>query len=243
MEAQTTRDDLTTAGYQAWRHLMFLHWRVPVADLQPLLPEGLTAETFDGSAWLALVPFSMERVRPWWSPAIPGMSWFLETNLRTYVRHASGIRGVWFFSLDANSRLAVRIARTVWKLNYIDCGLSLHVDPDNKYTASGQRRSPHTEFYSITASLTADSPQEAPAGSLEEFLLERYTLLTQAPDGQFYSGQVHHDPYQYQLLSEIDCQQNYTGSLLKRHCDEARPPDHAAWSIGVDVRVSPLRRV
>jgi hypothetical protein len=68
-------------------------------------------------------------------------------------------------------------------------------------------------------------------------------LLTQAPNGKFYSGQVHHAPYQYQLLSEIDCQQNYTSSLLKCQRDEARPPDHAAWSVGVDVRVSPLRRV
>ena len=93
----------TISGYQNWRHLVFLHWRVNPQQLQTHLPPGLTIETFDGSAWLALVPFAMENVRPWWSPSVPGISWFLETNLRTYVRHESGLSAVWFFSLDARA--------------------------------------------------------------------------------------------------------------------------------------------
>ncbi|MFZ9792062.1 MAG: DUF2071 domain-containing protein, partial [Gemmataceae bacterium] len=70
-----------TAGYQRWSDLTFLHWRVPVDAIQVHLPRGLAVETFDGSAWIGLVPFSMERVRPWWSPPVPGISWFLETNI------------------------------------------------------------------------------------------------------------------------------------------------------------------
>jgi len=100
------------AGYQSWSDLTFLHWRIEPESIQKLLPPGLTVETFDHSAWVGIVPFSMEKVRPWWAPAVPGISWFLETNVRTYVRHTNGDTGVWFFSLDANSRLAVRVART-----------------------------------------------------------------------------------------------------------------------------------
>ena len=80
---QTTQK---VVGYQVWRHLLFVHWRVDATRMQALLPDGLTIETFDGTAWLAVVPFSMERVRPWWSPPVPGISWFLETNLATGVR-------------------------------------------------------------------------------------------------------------------------------------------------------------
>ena len=159
-------------GYQTWRHLVFLHWRVAPEQLQVHLPQGLTVETFDGAAWLALVPFAMERVRPWWSPAVPGISWFLETNVRTYVRHENGLSAVWFFSLDANCRLAVRIARTFWSLNYIDCKMSQEIDQQSgilKY--SGQRSCAPADVYDITCQLPAASPQPAEKGSLEHFLL------------------------------------------------------------------------
>ncbi|MFM7919854.1 MAG: DUF2071 domain-containing protein, partial [Planctomycetaceae bacterium] len=63
-----------TAGYQRWSCLSFLHWRVPSEVLQRQLPEGLLIDTFDGWGWLGLVPFSMEAVRPWWSPPVPGVS-------------------------------------------------------------------------------------------------------------------------------------------------------------------------
>ncbi|MFN8706453.1 MAG: YqjF family protein, partial [Planctomyces sp.] len=118
-------EDNVTAGYQEWRRLLFLHWRVPVEDVQRLLPRGLEVDEFDGSAWLGVVPFSMERIRPWWSPAVPGISWFLETNVRTYVVDRQGVRGVWFFSLDADQWLAVKIARRFWYLPYRHAVLSL----------------------------------------------------------------------------------------------------------------------
>ena len=113
------------SGYQTWTNLLFSHWRVPPETLQTLLPDGLMVETFDGDGWLGMVPFAMEKVRPWWFPAVPGISWFLETNLRTYVTLPDGRSGVWFFSLDATKRLAVRVARRFWNLPYFDADLSL----------------------------------------------------------------------------------------------------------------------
>ena len=231
------------AGYQNWRHLVFLHWRVAPDELQVHLPPGLTVEPFDGAAWLALVPFAMERVRPWWSPAVPGISWFLETNVRTYVRHESGLNGVWFFSLDANCRLAVRIARTFWSLNYIDCQMSQEFDHQAgtlKYT--GQRSRVPADVYNVTCQIPAASPQPANQGSLEHFLLERYRLLSQTSEGNFVTANVIHEPYTFLPLTQVQCQETYTTRLIDDR-DNPRPPVHAVYSPGVDVRVTAIQSV
>src|SRR5437660_7938168 len=88
---------------QAWRTVPFVHWRYPAAALQAQLPDGMTVEEYDGSAWLTLTPLQMRDVRLPAMPAVPRLSVFPETNLRTYVRGPAGRPGVWFFSLDAAS--------------------------------------------------------------------------------------------------------------------------------------------
>ena len=100
------RPDDRPAGFQRWRTLVFLHWEVPAAAVAALLPEGLAVDTFEGRAYVGVVPFTMRDVSPWWSPSVPGVSNFHELNVRTYV-HAGGRPGVWFFSLDAASSIAV----------------------------------------------------------------------------------------------------------------------------------------
>lgn len=220
---------------------MFLHWRIAPEVLQAQLPDEVTVETFDGSAWLGLVPFSMEQVRPWWSPAVPGISWFLETNVRTYVRHKSGLSGVWFFSLDANSRLAVWIARTFWKLNYVDCRLTLDADDQARSLHySGRRIRAHEHEYYIQVQLPKVEPLPADEETLEYFLLERYSLLTQAPAGHFLTGDVMHDPYRIVAVDQLACRETYTSRLLGSNVGS---PAHSVYSPGVDVRVSALERV
>ncbi len=95
---------------QRWLHLLFLHWTAPAAALQRLLPAGLEVDVHEGRAYVSLVPFTIRGVRPPLS--------FHEVNLRTYVRCAGGPPGVWFFSLDAASRLAVLGARAWYRLPY-----------------------------------------------------------------------------------------------------------------------------
>src|SRR5690242_4353966 len=95
--------------YQAWRDLTFLHWRYPPEVMQVRLPAGLQVDTFDGSAWLRIAPFWLEL----------RYSAFPETNVLTYVRGPDGNRGVWFFSLDAGSMLAVAGARIAYGLPYM----------------------------------------------------------------------------------------------------------------------------
>src|SRR5687767_621891 len=89
-----------------WRDLLFAHWAIEVEAVRRLVPSGLEIDTFDGRAYLGIVPFQMEGVAPRGLPAIPLLSASPEVNVRTYVRH-EGVDGVWFLSLDAGNRLAV----------------------------------------------------------------------------------------------------------------------------------------
>ncbi|HEV2088878.1 MAG TPA: DUF2071 domain-containing protein [Cryptosporangiaceae bacterium] len=104
--------------YQHWLHMTFLHWRYPAEVVQPLLPAGLTVQTCDGSAWVGLLPFLIDRVRAPGVPALPWLSRFPETNVRTYVRDPSGRAGIWFFSLDVTRLPAMLSARAGYGLPY-----------------------------------------------------------------------------------------------------------------------------
>lgn len=227
-------------GYQRWSNLAFLHWRVDPDRLQSLIPPELTIETYDGAAWLAFVPFSMERIRPWWGIPVPGISWFAETNVRTYVRHENGQTGVWFFSLEANQRLAVWIARTFWHLNYQSAVIKFQCD-GKRMLASGHRRQTPESAYELDLSIhSTNPPVTADSDSLEHFLLERYHLFAQHPDGRYLCGRVHHEPYTFQT-AEISTLSN---SLFDAcDCPVIGPPDHIVYSPGVDVSVSPLQYI
>jgi len=104
--------------YQSWNWLTFLHWAYEPAVIQPLLPAGLTVDEYDGVAWVGLVPFQVDNLRLPNMRAIPWISSFPETNVRTYVRDPNGDRGIWFLSLDADRLAAVVGARTGFRLNY-----------------------------------------------------------------------------------------------------------------------------
>lgn len=236
--------DTRTAGYQRWQKLGFLHWRVPASALQPLIPDELTIEEFDGSAWLGLVPFSMERIRPWWFPAVPGISWFLETNVRTYVVSRDGVRGVWFFSLDANKQLAVSVARKFWHLPYRMAQMSMTIsrsaDGLTHFSYRGTRTDQPPAEYDVSISVDLRNPAlPAAANTLEHFLVERYVLYAQKRNGNLMTGQVHHEPYRIRPIASCRVSQSLASA---EGCPSLMtPPDHAVYSEGVDVRVSPLK--
>ena len=115
---------------QTWSELGFLHWRVPEAALRALVPPALEIDTFGGAAWVGLVPFTIGRSRFPPLPPLPALGAFHEVNVRTYVHHEGREPGVWFFSLDATSRTAVRGARLVYKLPYVHAAIELDIDKD-----------------------------------------------------------------------------------------------------------------
>src|SRR5918998_2507341 len=95
---------------QTWGDLLFAHWPVPVEALRPLVPRPLPVDTFDGTAWLGVTPFEVSGLRLRGTVPAPRLSRFAELNVRTYTSHG-GKPGIWFFSLDAASAVAVAAAR------------------------------------------------------------------------------------------------------------------------------------
>ena len=182
--------------HQRWGDLLFLHWPVDAAMIQRKLPEGLYIDTFDGRAWIGVVPFYMERIRPVGMPPVPGISWFLELNVRTYVHDSEGRPGVWFFSLDCNQPFAVGIARRLFHLPYQHAWMRAVRDGET-IDYHSRRRSPGAKVAEFRYQ-RADKPEPASPGTLEWFLVERYVLFSTNRHGKLFYGQVHHPPYRIQ---------------------------------------------
>jgi uncharacterized protein YqjF (DUF2071 family) len=229
--AARERPERVTVMLQRWERLAFLHWRWQAADIQRTLPPGLTVDTFQGDAWLAIVPFFMRGIRPRLCPPVPGISDFLELNVRTYVRDERGRHGVWFYSLDCNQPLAVWTARTLFHLPYQHARMRAPLS-DGWIDYACQRRgetAPSRFRYRL-----ADATCPAEPGTLAFFLAERYLLFSRSPRG-LRCGQVHHTPYP---LAEVKLDAWDVKPLLQAgFADPGRPPDHLTGSPGVDVRV------
>ncbi len=190
-----------------WKHLLFVHWRAPVQALRPLIPPVLEIDTYDGSAWVGFVPFVMQAVRPVWLPPIPRLLDFPEANVRTYVRLGAQ-RGVWFFSLDAQHRLGVWVARRYWSLPYYYAHMHWSRTAPNTFEYTVERRDKHSpRGYAQLQYQIKGTPAETEPGSLEHFLVERYTLFTGTPR-KLYRAEVAHLPYEIQPATLLHLEQN-----------------------------------
>lgn len=235
-------------GYHRWSDLLFVHWRMPADIVRSLLPTGLTLDTWDGDAWVGLVPFYMSRVRPWWSPPVPGVSSFCETNVRTYVHFQGRDPGVWFFSLDASNSLAVRIARWRWHLPYFRAQMSLERTSDSvTYKscrlgpgAAGPGCAIRTRIGPLLGHETPARPLppgRALPGTLEHFLIERYILYASPAAGELLGGRVHHAPY---CIREAHLENIEESLLAAIGLPPAAPACHTAFSDEVNVEIFPL---
>ncbi len=180
---------------QTWDDLLFAHWRVDETELRRHVPPQLELETFGGEAWLGITPFRITRSRARGMLPVPYLSSFLELNVRTYVR-AEDKPGIWFFSLDTESELAVRAARTLYRLPYFRARMSARVAADGVHYASARRDSPRPAVFHATYRATGDGFTAAP-GSLESFLAERYCLYAE-DRGTLYRAEIHHPPWPLQ---------------------------------------------
>lgn len=225
---------------QDWLQLLFLHWRVSPELVQKTLPPGLTVDTFEGDAYIGLVPFTMRNVRPIWSPSVPGLSHFHEINVRTYV-HANSEPGVWFYSLDAANPIAVALARMLFHLPYYFAAMRLEVSSKNSEIAYvSQRRHPGVRNDESVLRYTPDSTiRYAKPGSLDYFLCERYLLYSQN-GSHLYSGRVHHTPYPLQDAVLHDFSDTLVGASGFPGLVE-QPPVHIVYAGGVSVEVFGLR--
>lgn len=235
------RPEGTAAMLQSWRDLTFLHFSIPPQDMQRLLPRGLTVDTFPNQegeemAWVGLVPFRMEGIRPTWGPALPWISAFPETNVRTYVHREGKGPGVWFFSLDAARWLACSYARARFHLPYYHARMAAERLEDRITYHSRRRRSPNAHI-NLYAQVGARLVQPE-FGAFEFFAVERYVLYS-TPYGRLHSGRVWHKPYPLRCVEKIDCNE----SLVEAAGIEPKPWQHQCYSEGVDVEVFSLEPI
>ena len=197
---------------QVWHDLLFAHWPVSVAQLRPLIPAGLQIDTYEGQAWIGVVPFRMSGIRPRLLPAVPWLSAFPELNVRTYVV-ADEKPGVWFFSLDAANVVAVAIARRWYLLPYFHARMSCRADGDSIIYSSQRihRAAPSATFvgqYHPTSDIF-----HAQKGSLEYWLTERYCLYVADAQQHLYRGEIDHRPWPLQLATATIRENTMTLSL------------------------------
>ncbi len=183
---------------QVWHDLLFMHWPIAAEQLRPLIPRELEIESYDGSAWIGVVPFRMSGIRARWLPPIPGTSAFPELNVRTYVK-SGGKPGVWFFSLDAANSLAVAGARRFFHLPYFRARMRVKNGPQGGITYDchrTHRNAPAADFRGRYRPL--GGPFQAKQGSLEYFLVERHCLYA-AAGSRIFRGEIDHSPWPLQV--------------------------------------------
>jgi len=230
--------DLPLVMHQSWHHLLFLHWEIPPAELQALLPEGLELDTFEGKAYVGLVPFTITGARPVLTPPVPGISNFHEINVRTYVHDRGRNPGVWFFSLDASGLVAVEAARLTMHLPYFHSAIDLTVIegglPSIRWRSTREDpRGPMPANASIDYNPMEGAVAAASAGTLEHFLIERYILYASHAHHLF-RGRVHHQPYRVQRVEVPTLDETLIWAAGIRRPGN-RPIMH--YSAGVDVKI------
>jgi uncharacterized protein YqjF (DUF2071 family) len=200
-------DDTWFMG-QTWDSLLFAHWRVPSSALERVLPPQLPLDTFDGEAWVGVTPFLVRGLRLRYAPPVPVLSTFEEINVRTYV-NVGGKPGIYFLSLDADSRPAVFSARRSYRLPYFKCEIAMEAIGDEisyraRRTASDGRPAEFEAHYR-----PAGEKYEAEPGGLDHWLTERYCLYTLA-GSTVMRGEIHHPPWPLQR-AEAEIARNTMG--------------------------------
>jgi uncharacterized protein YqjF (DUF2071 family) len=181
---------------QTWHDLLFAHWPVDPGRLRENVPSAFELDLFEGVGWVGVVPFHMTNVAPRTLPSLPWISEFPELNVRTYVR-VDDRPGVYFFSLDAGSTLAVQAARTLLNLPYFSASMTVQPQADGIEYESRRKDNPSGARLSATYR-PAGARFQAVNGSLEYFLTERYCLYNLNRRGAAYRLEIHHPPWPLQ---------------------------------------------
>ncbi len=238
---QTLPADNTWVMRQTWSKLLFAHWPVKPDMLRPLIPPGLMLDTFDGEAWVGVVPFYMSNVHFHYVPPFPTTAEFCELNVRTYVLPKDGKPGVWFFSLDASSALAVMGARVAFHLPYYHADMQL----ESASGATVHYKAHRTHRGAASAAFEGSykpsgAIYKSEAGALDHWLTERYCLYVADGRGSLYQGDIMHDPWPLQPAS-ADVSLNTMAQAAGITLPDTQPLLHYAEHI--DVHAWYLRRI
>lgn len=229
---------MVVSVHVGWRHVLFANSSVDPSVVAPHIPDELTLDTFDGNAWLSVVPFTNVDVRPAALPTGTGFS-LPELNLRTYVSHG-GKRGVYFFSLDAEGVLGVLGARLLHHLPYFYARMNLGVE-DGDVHFSSSRMHPGARPAHFRSVYAPDGNRlEAEPGSLAAFLTARHRYYTRAPSGTVRYAVVEHETWPL-YPARVRIEEN---ELFHANCfDHPTSEPVYFYSPGVDTVASPSQNV
>ena len=208
---------------QSWHDLLFAHWRVDSEQLRALVPAALALDVCDGSAWVGIVPFHMTNVAPRGVAVTPFAFAFPELNVRTYVT-VGDKPGVYFFSLDAASAVAVSTARTILGLPYFHA--EMDVRPGEWVSYRSHRRQQNAPSVDFEGRYRPSGPVFHPRpGTLEYFLTERYCLYTTDAGGRPKRLEIQHPPWPLQP-AEAEITRNTMASAQGIALTDAAPLLH-----------------
>lgn len=218
-------------GAMVWHDLLFAHWEVPAEALRRVLPEALPLDTYEGKAYVGVVPFHMTGVRARGVPAIPYLSAFPEINVRTYVT-IDGRPGVYFFSLDVTNPAAVAGARLTFFLPYFLASMSVTTEGGWTHYSSHRSQWHGSPAHFIGRYRPVGEAFRAAPGSLEHWLTDRYCLYTTNPRGEPYRVEIHHGPWPLQP-AEASIFRNTMAAPLGIDLPDAPPLLHFAQRMEV----------
>lgn len=217
---------------QRWNDVVFLHWRFEPDAVQRLLPEGVEVDTFDGSAWVGLVPFHMDGLGIPGIAPLPHVGSFPEVNVRTYVR-ARGRIGVWFFSLDVDRFLPAAVARMTFSLPY-HSGSATHLRTGGIVTSRVRRAWPRSDATSTTEIAIRTGPLIDHTAAFARFLTARWGLISATRAGRLRYAPVDHPPWELHEAELLHLDDHLVAAAGLPHPEG---PPSVMWSPGVDVRV------
>ncbi|HXR39120.1 MAG TPA: DUF2071 domain-containing protein [Terracidiphilus sp.] len=230
---------------QRWNDLLFAHWPVSAGAIAPLLPEGLEPDQFQGSAWLGVVPFWLDRIKVRGLPNLPGMRNFPDLNVRTYVRDdQTGTPGMYFFSLDATNLLAVALAHTFFHLPYHWAEMHLDQRSEREFSFFSRRRLTRQPVI-FKARYRGLGPTrklaEGRSGTLEHFLMERSCLFTRNRAGEPVKANLHHVPWPLEE-AEAEIERNDLAHSIGIDLPDIEPVLHYSRRLAVYVWPAELVR-
>ncbi|GAD51772.1 hypothetical protein MBEHAL_0532 [Halarchaeum acidiphilum MH1-52-1] len=222
-----------------WRDVCFASWPVEPAAVARTLPDGLAVDTYEGDAYLSVVPFVMGDVRPpGWPRALAPT--FGELNLRTYVTAESGDRAIYFYNLDASGAIGIPLARTFFRIPYYHADIDVSRVSDSGLHFRSTRTHEGVPSCEFDATITPGAERVTPeSGSLESFLVERYRFYTRGLGGLWY-GDIEHDPW---TLTDATLDVRRNDLFDANGFDDPDSTPHVAHSRGVEVDAHHLRRL
>jgi len=225
-----------------WEDLLFAHWPVDPELVAARLPAGYEVDTFEGDAYLGVVPFVMRNVRPAFLPRLPGPldRSFGELNLRTYVQGPDGTAGVYFFNLDADDVLSVGVARSLFRLPYYRAEMDIH-RTDSRVEFRSERTHRNAPACRFDATYGPDGESFVPQdGTFPHFLTERYRFYTVDDGGRTYYGDIDHEPW---TLAPATADLRTNGLFAANGFDRPAGEPHLLYARRIDVSAGRVHRI